>query len=267
MGKFVALFIFIVSWGIPPSALSQPDEWLITTQKVTTDRHGAIIRGDNSIKEIALVFTGHEFADGGEVIRKVLHSNHVKAGFFLTGAFYQNPQFQALIEDLKKDGHYLGAHSDEHLLYADWTKRDSLLVTQAEFRADLENNYKRMAAFDIKKSDAVLFLPPFEWYNTTIARWTRQWGLHLINFTPGTRSTTDYTYPEMGDRYVPSDEIYSSIVNYESTDPNGLNGFILLIHIGTDPRRTDKFYDSLDRLINELKNKGYLFVRIDKLLN
>ena len=45
-----------------------------------------------------------------------------------------------------------------------------------------------------------------------------------------------------------------------------MNGFILLIHIGTDPGRTDKFYYLLPELISELKGKGYRFVRIDELL-
>ena len=46
--------------------------------------------------------------------------------------------------------------------------------------------------------------------------------------------------------YRSSDEIFDSIMNYEAKNPNGLNGFILLMHIGTDPRRTDKFYNRLE---------------------
>lgn len=34
----------------------------------------------------------------------------------------------------------------------------------------------------------------------------------------------------------------------------------MLIHIGTDTRRIDKFYDHLDELIVALQNKGYQFV-------
>ena len=41
---------------------------------------------------------------------------------------------------------------------------------------------------------------------------------------------------------------------------------MLLIHIGTHPDRTDKFYNRLDDLIKNLKGKGYEFVRVDKLL-
>lgn len=236
-------------------------------KKFVTDNHGTIIRGDVNEKEIALVFTGHEFGDGGEIILKVLKTHDIKGAFFLTGDFYRNPAFKSLIRKLKQDGHYLGAHSDKHLLYADWTKRDSLLVTKEEFQKDLKNNYRRMAAYGINKSDAPYFLPPFEWYNKSIADWTKEMNLQLINFTPGTRSTADYTYPEMGDRYVPSDKIYESIMQQERKDPNGLNGFILLIHIGTDPRRTDKFYLQLDRLIQKLKTNGYRFTRINKLLD
>lgn len=229
------------------------------------DEQGAIIRGDISKKQIALVFTGDEFADGGEIIADVLKANNVRASFFLTGNFYRTAAFNTIIQRLKKDGHYLGAHSDKHLLYADWTNRDSLLVTRDQFRKDLLNNYKRMKSFGIKKGDARYFLPPFEWYNKSISRWTSEMGLTLVNFSPGTRSAADYTYPGMS-TYKTSDEIYNSITSYEKQNAHGLNGFILLTHIGTDSRRSDKFYLRLDALVKELKSKGYALIRINELL-
>jgi peptidoglycan/xylan/chitin deacetylase (PgdA/CDA1 family) len=231
------------------------------------DTHGAIIRGDTLRKEIALVFTGDQYADGGDVIKNVLHKNDVKASFFLTGNFYKTSGFLNLLHQLKNDGHYLGAHSDQHLLYADWENRDSLLVTENIFKQDLEKNYERMREFAITKRDARYFLPPYEWYNLSISTWTNELGLELINFSPGTLSAADYTYPEMKERYRSSDAIYQSVIDYEQKDPNGLNGFILLFHIGTDSRRTDKFYNRLDDLIRELHSKGYRFVRIDTLLD
>lgn len=40
----------------------------------------------------------------------------------------------------------------------------------------------------------------------------------------------------------------------------GLNGYIILLHLGTDDRRTDKFYNThLNKLIKTLKRKGYVF--------
>ena len=229
--------------------------------------HGGIIRGDTTKKNIALVFTGDEFGDGGAYISKVLKKENVHGSFFLTGNFYRNKKFKKVIKDLKQNGNYLGTHSDKHLLYCDWVKRDSLLVTHKQFKEDLQNAYKELMQWGVEKDQAHYFLPPYEWYNDSISKWTNETGLQLINFTPGTRSNADYTYPEMGNKYLSSDTIFHSILNYEMHSTSGLNGFILLVHIGTDPRRTDKFYYRLPELINELEDRGYAFVRIDDLLD
>jgi len=238
----------------------------IAEKKLVKDSQGAIIRGNIANKEIALVFTGDEFADGAKEIGKTLRDKKILASFFFTGNFYRNPVFKKVIVNLAADGHYLSAHSDRHLLYADWVKRDSLLVTENQFKQDLSANYKVMATLGIKKDNAKYFLPPYEWYNKQIVNWTNQEGLTLVNFTPGTRTPADYTYPGMGARYMSAEAIYNSVLAYEKKDPNGLNGFILLIHIGTDPRRTDKFYSRLGELLSALTGKGYRFTRIDKLL-
>lgn len=228
--------------------------------------HGAKVRGDTSKAEIALVFTGDEYADGGIHISDILKQQGIKASFFLTGKFYRNAEFEELVQVLFKDGHYLGAHSDQHLLYCDWVKRDSLLVTQKQFNVDLQDNYQVMASFGINMEDALFYLPPFEWYNDSISSWTRQMGLELINHTHGTLSHADYTVP--GSRgYRSSDEIYQSILDFETSASNGLNGFILLSHIGVAPERTDKFYLNLEKLLVELKSRGYMFKGIDKLLD
>lgn len=228
--------------------------------------YGAIIRGDTTSPRMAIVFTGHEFADGGSYIASTLKKRNLKASFFLTGDFYRNPDFQKLISRLRHDGHYLGAHSDAHLLYCDWNRRDSLLVTQEQFFADLTANYAAMLTFGIQAAYAPYFLPPYEWYNDTIAAWTRRQGLQLINFSPGTRSAADYTWPQLPN-YRSSRVILQSILDFERSSPAGLRGFILLLHIGTDPRRTDKFYRKLPALLRFLKAQGYEPVRVDELLS
>jgi endoglucanase len=236
-------------------------------EKHFTFSHGAVIRGDTTEKEIALVFTGDEFGDGAQYIMETLKKENIRASFFLTGNFYRNKDFEGVVKKLLKNGNYLGSHSDRHLLYCDWTKRDSLLVSKNEFTDDLHKSYSEMEKLGIKTEESLYFLPPYEWFNDSIAAWTTKSGLQLVNFTGGTRSNADYTYPEMGPQYVDSRIIYNSIIDYERQSVSGLNGFILLIHIGTDPRRTDKFYFYLPGLIKTLKDRDYRFVRIDELLN
>ena len=215
------------------------------------------------MKKLALVFTGHEFAEGGTFIAQTLKTSGVRASFFLTGDFYRNPSFQKLIRQLKKDGHYLGAHSDQHLLYNDWTRRDSLLVTKAQFTADLLKNYDEIKRFGIDKGQAWFFLPPYEWYNDSIAAWTRELGLQLINYTPGTLSHADYT-GEKDWNFRSSETIYQSIIDREKK--HGLNGYILLLHIGAGPGRQDKFHPHLPRLIQYLRTNGYTLTGVDELM-
>ena len=159
----------------------------------------------------------------------------------------------------------MGAHSDQHLLYCDWLNRDSLLVTRREFDNDLDANYKAMNGFGIKTVNAKYFLPPYEWYNESISKWTMERGLQLVNYTPGTLSHADYTTIDLKN-YRSSEQILQSILDYEKAHPSGLNGFILLMHIGAGNRRTDKFYMRLPELISYLKQKDYKFLRIDELL-
>ena len=57
-----------------------------------------------------------------------------------------------------------------------------------------------------------------------------------------------------------------SIVKREREDPYGLNGFILLLHLGSGPGRIDKFHRRLGEMLDNLSGKGYEFIRLDELL-
>jgi len=107
-------------------------------------------------------------------------------------------------------------------------------------------------------------LPPFEWNDNIITQWADQMSIAMINYSPGTISHADYTTPKM-ENYRSSEDIVSSILTLEETE--GLNGFLLLSHIGTHPDRKDKFYDKLDSLITLLKERGYEFDALTNNLN
>lgn len=224
---------------------------------------GAINRGDSSTKSLALVFTADEYFEGLPAIINSLNAANVKASFFFTGRMYRNPQAEQLIKKLVSAGHYLGPHSNEHLLYCDWTNRDSLLVTKDSMNSDLLQNYLAMRRFAIK-NQYNYFIPPYEWWNSDIADWCKNFGVQLVNFTPGTRTNADYTWPDMGASYKTSAELMQHL--FKTEGEMGLNGDIILIHAGTDPRRKDKFYSQLPAIIQYLRQKGYLFKTVEELL-
>ena len=233
--------------------------------KGLTYSYGAVVRGDSTKKELSLVFTGDETGEGLPVILQTLKEEKIKAGFFFTGRFYRNSLFQSAILQAKGDGHYLGPHSDGHLLYCDWKKRDSLLVTKDSFTTDLIQNLQAMKKAGIVHSKA-LFIPPFEWWNDSIVLWSKGLGLALFNFTPGIRTNVDYTWPEMGAAYKSCDWIMAWLKEFAGMKSHGLNGAIVLLHAGTDERRKDKFYHRLKEMIHYLKQRGYYFKRIDELI-
>ncbi len=239
-------FLFLLFPFLP---LSAQEPWMY-------DPYGAIVRGDTSRSTLYLVFTGHEYAEGAGVLCRTLKREKVAAAFFFTGDFCR--RYPRLVRKLKRRGHYTGAHSDKHLLYNDWLQRDSLLVTKEQFLEDLRQNRAALAALGIPPEETRWFIPPYEWYNRAIVEWSREEGLVFFNYTPGTLSHADYTTDEASS-YRSSAEIYQSILAYEARDPNGLNGFFLLSHIGAGPGRTDKFYKWIGPLIRELKRRGYGF--------
>jgi peptidoglycan/xylan/chitin deacetylase (PgdA/CDA1 family) len=225
------------------------------------DSQGAIIWIDTTVKEVYLVFSADERGEGMMHVMNVLRRHDAGGSFFLTGNYLRNPVNRKVIERMMNEGHFIGPHSDRHLLYATWEKRDSLLVTREQFVRDLEANYEALAEYGIESEGIRWFLAPYEWYNRVIAGWCDEIGVTLINFTHGTGTNADYTTPDMKN-YRSSDQLIEGLKRFEAGSEHGLNGAIILIHPGTEPSRTDKLYLRLDEMMDYYKEKGYKFKKL-----
>ena len=228
--------------------------------------HGGIVRGDPAVKAVSLVFTAHDTADGADAILNALNEARVPGSFFVTGTFVE--QFPDVLKRLVGAGHYVGTHSDGHLLYAPWDRRDSCLVSHDEFVRDIREAYRKLAPYGITPATAPWFMPPYEWYNRTIASWARDLGLQVVNFTPGTGTNADYTWPGVedfnGDRYMDNTALWTRLIEHEAR--HTLNGHLLIVHMGTNPLRPDKFYNELPQLLRWLGSRGYNIVSLNELL-
>lgn len=227
--------------------------------------HGGIIRGDRTRRELALVFTGGEFGEGTAEVLGVLRERGVQASFFLTGAYLAVPEQRAQVRRMVADGHYVGPHSHGHLLYCPWDERARSLVDEATFRADLLANVAELRACGALPPGApIWFVPPYEWFNREQVAWAARLGITLVNFTPGSGSNRDYV-PETDPRFVPSTRIRDGILEFERAAPDGLCGFLLLLHLGS--ARVDKMHAQLGPLVDALVARGYRLLRIDELLD
>jgi peptidoglycan/xylan/chitin deacetylase (PgdA/CDA1 family) len=232
--------------------------------RMVRDKYGAIIRGDVYIKKLALVFTGDEFGESTESILNTLKQRKIKAGLFVTGNFVRNNKLRPFLERAVAEGHYVGPHSDSHPLYASWEYRDKTLVTEAFFTKDLQKNLDALTTIGaLGRERPVLFVPPYEHYNGDQVGWSRELGVTLFNFTPGSGSHRDYIR-EGSPRFISARKIYDDILAYERKEPHGLNGFLLLLHLGSG--RKDPFHPMLDPLCKELSKRNYEFERVDRLL-
>jgi hypothetical protein len=95
-------------------------------------------------------------------------------------------------------------------------------------------------------------------------KWARALGVTVFNFTLGSGSNRDYIR-EGDPKFVSSQKLLSDILTYERQDRYGLNGYILLLHLGSG--RKDPFHPRLAALCDELRRRGYEFARIDALLS
>ena len=250
-----------------PSSASQPHQpslrdlgshpWTVVEEGVT--------RGDPSHQRMALIFTGGDHGEGTGHILDTLARHRIRSSFFFTGDYLRKPAHADFLKRILAEGHYLGPHSDAHPLYVPWEDRSKTLVSEAFFKQDLQKNIDDLRKLGALKdvTQPVYFIPPYEWYNRDQSRWAREMGVLLFNFTPGSGSNRDWA-PEGHKSFVPSTKIIADVLAYEEKDPHGLNGFLLLLHVGS--QRQDKTFLLLDDLLTELKARGYEFTRVDELL-
>ena len=225
------------------------------------DKWGAVVKVSPQKKNIYLVFTADSLFQGGEKILKILKSEKIRGSFFLTGNCLRMEEHKELIKSIIKDGHYLGGHSDKHLLYARWGNRDSLIVSADSLVNDIKANAKELEKFGISKEKSLWFLPPYEYYNSQSVFLTEALGYRVINYTPGTATPADYTDPSMKN-YLSSETLIQRLYNFEKSE--GLDGAVILIHPGVSENRTDRLYNRLGEIVKTLKAKGYSFKSLNE---
>ena len=228
---------------------------------VEKDRYGTIVRYQPNRKVIYLCFTADTNFNGAETILKTLKKQKVKGNFFLTGNCMRYEPNQDVIRRIVAEGHYVGGHSDGHVLYCDWGPQRPTLMSADSIMADLRANYAELAKFGVPREDARWFLPPYEHYNAFSVDVLEGMGVNVVNYTPGIGTPADYTTPDMKS-YRPAQPLIDGLWKFEKEQ--GLNGALLLIHPGIHRDRPDseRLYNRLDEIIRYLKRKGYTFDRL-----
>lgn len=226
---------------------------------VRHDRFGCVVATDTLTPVVHLVFSADSMFEGAPTAIDAMRRRGVRASFFFTGNFLRDSANDAVVRRIIADGHYVGPHSDRHLLLADWDGRRTTLVSADSLLRDLDRNYAELQRHGVSRSDARIALPPYEWCNAMQAAAYRSAGVTPVNPTPEIETYRDYTLPGMPE-YKTSAEMLGQLYAYERA--RGLNGAIIILHLGTRDERTDKLYDHLGAIIDTLTVRGYRFATL-----
>ena len=231
-------------------------------EKYAKDDRGAIVRVNPESKKIYLCFTADLNFNGAPVILKTLKKHKIKGNFFLTGNCLRSAEQKPVIEQIISEGHYLGGHSDRHVLYCDWGGERPDLMSADSIICDLKANYAALASYGISRREAQWFLPPYEHYNAGNVALLKAMGVKVVNYTPGIGTPADYTTPDMKN-YRGAQTLIDGLYKFEKNE--GLGGALLLIHPGIVESRpeTERLYNRLDEIVKYLKKKGYTFERLN----
>lgn len=248
------IYILCVAVWLAMMAKARPDN-----HDVTNDDHGVGIRLNDGGRNVYFVFSADSAFEGAGYALDAMLQRGCKGSFFLTGRFLRDTANHDVVERIISEGHYLGPHSDQHLLLAEWDDARTPLVAVDSLISDTRANLAALAHSGVDTAGVNWYMPPYEWASACHAHTVRSMGMTPIAPTPGILTYRDYTTPDM-DQYFTSDSIHRQLLDFEAT--HGLSGAIVIVHLGTHPLRKDKFYNRFPQLLDTLSARGYTMERL-----
>ena len=221
-------------------------------------------RGDPTKRNVAFTFDGGgENARSAVGILEALKARSIHTTIFVTGRFIQ--EHPDLVRRMVGEGHELANHLVEHKAVVDQNRRS--IVTRDELLGQLR---KVQALFTeaTGKEMSKLWRAPYGELNREVLDWASQAGYTHVGWTRSGRAsldTLDWVADPKSSLYRTPNQIMEKILSFEKSDRNGLNGAVVLMHLGSE-RTKDYPYESLPKLLDEVSKRGYHAVTVGDLL-
>ena len=231
-----------------------------------------VSRGDPAYTAMSLTFDGGSLANNAHEVLDILQQKGVTTTMFLTGEFIRkNPD---VAQRIVSDGHEVGNHmlSHRHLTsYAHNSRHETLPdLTFELFKNELtrtDSLFQEVTGMPMKK----FWRAPFGEINQEILVWAASMGYRHISWTHSgssgmTMDSHDWVNNKESELYKSADEIRDALFQFEAIDENGLNGAIVLMHLGST-RNTENLYKSLPDIIDGFREKGYMLEPVSELVS
>lgn len=222
-------------------------------------------RGNTRRREVAFTFDGGSNARAASEILDLLKKKSIRSTMFLTGQFIQeNPD---LVKQIVREGHEVGNHLLKHDHLVDWKSKKTQL-SKKEFLHQLKAVEKTFEAVT-GRTMSRFWRAPYGEINKEIIEWASSHGYTHVGWTRNGRKsldTLDWVADPKHPLYRSPKEIMNRILSFEKYDQHGLNGGIVLMHLGSERKPKDMPHRKLPDLIDRLVAKGYRGVTVSQAL-
>lgn len=223
-----------------------------------------VSRGDTGRREVAFTFDGGSNSKAATDILDFLKAQQIRTTMFLTGEFIEtHPE---LVRRIVADGHEVGNHLYRHAHLID-------PVTQVHYTHDqLLNEMQQVEKVffeTTEKTMSKLWRAPYGEVAPAQIEAARQKGYIHVGWTrsQGRNLDTQDWVSDPGHKLFKSpDQIAAKIMSFEKEDRFGLNGAIVLMHLGSERTEKAMAHLALPNLFKNLQQKGYRIVPVSSIL-
>jgi peptidoglycan/xylan/chitin deacetylase (PgdA/CDA1 family) len=229
-------------------------------------------RGSVERKQVSLTFDGGSTDNAAAQILAILKDNRLQVTIFLTGGFVE--KFPELTKRIVQEGHEVGNHTWNHphlTSFANDKRNETLPNVTREFLQDQLNRTARLFEQVTGAKMAPFWRAPYGEHNAEIRQWAAALGYRHVGWTRGrswqeSMDTMDWVADTTSGAYHTAEEILAHLMKMTETEANGINGGIILTHLGSARQDGDHFYTVLPRLIAGLRQKNYALVKVSELV-
>lgn len=185
--------------------------------------------------KIALTFDAAWGNDDTKKILEILKKHNVKVTFFMTGGWVDS--YPDDVKMILSEGHDLGNHSQNH--------KNMSKLSDSDKEKELTSVHEKVKT--LTGYDMFLFRPPYGDYDSAVIKTAQKCGYYTIQWDVDSLDWKDYGV----------DSIIKTVTEHKHLG----NGSIILCHNGAKYTA-----EALDTLITTLKDAGYTFVQLSKLI-
>lgn len=221
-----------------------------------------LVRAPQGERRVLLTFDGGSNANSTPQILRALKRHGIRATLFLTGEYIQ--KYPELVRQMVREGHLVGNHtfSHPHLTTYSFNGRHGTLagVTAGFLKDQLGRAAEAFRSTAGMEMDPY-WRAPFGEANRDIVSWAYAGGYRHVSWTPHL-DTLDWVADRSSPLYKGPEEILRKLLSRADSAPGGVDGGIILMHLGTEREGEQEAHLILEPLIGQLQSRGYSFVDV-----